>query len=32
MGERGREIVLSEFSIEKVIKETLSVYEELLAQ
>ena len=32
MGVRGREIVVNEFSIEKVIKETLSVYEELRAK
>lgn len=32
MGVSGREIVVNEFSIEKVIKETLSVYDELLAQ
>ena len=31
MGARGREIVLNEFSIEKVIDETLAVYAELLA-
>lgn len=32
MGARGREIVVSEFAIEKVISETLTVYEELLKQ
>lgn len=32
MGLRGREIARSEFSVEGVIKETLSVYQELLAQ
>ena len=31
MGRRGREIVVEEFSSEIVIKETLSVYRELLA-
>jgi len=30
MGRRGREIALAEFSIEKVVKDTLKVYEELL--
>ncbi len=30
MGERGREIAVSEFSEEKVVKETLAVYEKLL--
>lgn len=32
MGVRGREIVVNEFSIEKVIKETLSAYDELRTQ
>lgn len=32
MGDRGRAIVVGEFSIEKVIKDTLAVYSELLAQ
>lgn len=32
MGSRGREIVVSEFSIEKVIAETIKIYEELLRQ
>ncbi|HHT9146927.1 MAG: glycosyltransferase family 4 protein [Syntrophales bacterium] len=32
MGARGREIVVSEFAIEKVISETMTVYEELLKQ
>ena len=32
MGSKGREMVVNEFSIEKVVKETLSVYEELFAQ
>ncbi|MHB8828650.1 MAG: glycosyltransferase family 4 protein [Syntrophales bacterium] len=32
MGARGREIVVNEFAIEKVISETLTVYEELLKQ
>jgi glycosyltransferase involved in cell wall biosynthesis len=32
MGARGREIVVSEFAIEKVISETMTVYEELLNQ
>lgn len=31
MGLRGREIAVNEFSIEKVIKETLAVYDELLS-
>jgi glycosyltransferase involved in cell wall biosynthesis len=30
MGERGRKIVVSEFAVEKVISETMAVYEELL--
>lgn len=32
MGVRGREIVVSEFAIEKVVSETMTVYEELLRQ
>lgn len=32
MGARGREIVVSEFAIEKVISETMTVYKELLKQ
>jgi glycosyltransferase involved in cell wall biosynthesis len=32
MGSRGREIVMSEFAVEKVISETMAVYEELLKQ
>ncbi len=31
MGARGREIAVAEFSVEKVINETLAVYRELLA-
>jgi hypothetical protein len=31
MGRKGREIVVAEFSSERVIKETLNVYRELLA-
>lgn len=31
MGQRGREIVVREFSLEQVVKETLGVYRELLA-
>lgn len=30
MGARGREIVVSEFAVEKVVAETMAVYEELL--
>lgn len=32
MGIRGREIVLSEFTVEKVVAETMTVYEEMLNQ
>ncbi len=32
MGLRGREIVMSEFAVEKVVSETMAVYEELLKQ
>ena len=32
MGARGREIVVSEFAVEKVVSETMTVYEELLKQ
>jgi len=32
MGARGREIVLKEFSVEKVVSETMAVYESLLNQ
>jgi glycosyltransferase involved in cell wall biosynthesis len=32
MGACGRKIAVNEFSIEKVIKETLSVYDELCVQ
>lgn len=31
MGCRGREIVLSEFAVEKIVSETMAIYEELLA-
>ena len=32
MGSRGREIAIDEFAVEKVVSETMAVYEELLKQ